>query len=113
MTIFQEGDDGEVELDIDAVSTPSLWVIYQHVMRLVPGIEDEARALLEDKEEDPPRETLAKPPPKKKNKPMSKNEQERKIEELTRINNEFERQASGSQEPMPSEQPHSNIMSTC
>lgn len=100
-TNVDEGDDGEVELDIDVVSPASLWVIYQHVMKHVPGIEEEARAMMEDKEEESPRATLAKPPPKKKNKPMSKNEQERKIEELTRINNEFERQASGSQEPMP------------
>ena len=65
---------------------------------------------MEEKEEEP-RNTPAKPPAKKKNKPMSKSEQERKIEELTRINSAFERQASGSQEPLPSEHPSSDFTS--
>lgn len=72
-------------------------------MKHVPEVEAEAKALLEDKEEEAPRSALAKPPPKKKNKPMSKSEQESKIEALTKINNAFERQASGSQEPVPCE----------
>jgi bromodomain-containing factor 1 len=72
-------------------------------MKHVPEVEQEAKAMLEEKEEEAPRASLAKPPAKKKNKPMSKSEQERKIEELTKINSAFERQASGSQEPMPSE----------
>lgn len=48
---------------------------------------------------DAPRE-LAKPPHKKKNKPMSKNEQEQKIELLKSRASEFERHGSGSQEPV-------------
>ena len=73
-------------------------------MKHVPEVEQEAKSMMEEKEEEVPAK-LAKPPAKKKNKPMSKSEQERKIEELTRINSAFERQASGSQEPMPSEPP--------
>ena len=106
LTTFQEGDDGEVELDIDVVSPASLWKIYHHVMKHAPEVEAEARAMMEEKEEEAPRATLAKPPPKKKNKPMSKSEQERKIEQLEQINKTFERHASGSQEPMPSEHPY-------
>ena len=82
-------------------------------MKHAPEVEAEARAMMEEKEEEAPRATLAKPPAKKKNKPMSKSEQERKIEQLEQINKTFERHASGSQEPMPSEQPHPNVMSIC
>lgn len=38
--------------------------------------------------------------PKKKNKPMSKFEQERNIDALSKTLNAYERQASGSQEPV-------------
>lgn len=50
-------------------------------------------------EKEAPR-SLAKPPAKKKNKPMSKVEQERKIEYLKNSVQEFERHGSGSQEPV-------------
>ena len=101
LTSSQEGDDGEVELDIDVVSQQSLWKIYNHVLRYAPEAVDEARAMLDDKEEEAPTKS-AKPPAKKKNKPMSKNEQERKIEQLEGALQTFQRHTSGSQEPMPS-----------
>lgn len=90
-------------MDIDAVSPSTLWKIYDLVMKHAPEVEDEVRNSLGQKE--PPRE-LAKPPPKKKNKPMGKNEQERKIAHLENTLGEFQRHGSGSQEPvMPSEFP--------
>jgi bromodomain-containing factor 1 len=57
--------------------------------------------MMDDKEDEAPAK-LAKPPAKKKNKPMSKSEQERKIEQLEGTLETFQRHASGSQEPMPS-----------
>ena len=42
----------------------------------------------------------AKPVQKKKNKPMSKNEQERNIQHLKNSVQAFERQGSGSQDPV-------------
>jgi len=105
-TDVDEGNDGEIELDIDVVSTESLWKIHSHVLKYAPEVVEEARAMLEDKEEEPPAK-LAKPPAKKKNKPMSKNEQERKIQQLEGTLQTFKRGASGSQEPMPTvERPH-------
>ena len=101
LTNYQEGTDGEVELDIDVVSQPSLWKIYNYVLEYAPDAVDEARAMLDDKDDEPPTK-LAKPPAKKKNKPMSKNEQEAKIEQLEGTLKNFETRASGSQEPMPS-----------
>jgi bromodomain-containing factor 1 len=69
-------------------------------MQYAPEVDAEMRKQFEAR--DTPRE-LAKPPSKKKNKPMSKSEQERKIELLKSREREFARQGSGSQEPvMPS-----------
>lgn len=70
------------------------------VLRYVPHVDDEIRQQFTQR--DPAPRELAKPPSKKKNKPMSKSEQEQKIELLKQRQNEFERQASGSQEPVPS-----------
>lgn len=66
-----------------------------------PEVDTDMRKSFEAR--DTPRE-LAKPPTKKKNKPMSKSEQEQKIELLKSREREFaNRQGSGSQEPvMPS-----------
>jgi len=53
----------------------------------------------QQQEKEAPRPS-ARPPQKKKNKPMGKNEQERKIELLKNSVQEFERHGSGSQEPV-------------
>lgn len=58
--------------------------------------------MLQDDKEDEAPAKLAKPPAKKKNKPMSKSEQERKIEQLAGTLENFQRNASDSQEPLPS-----------
>jgi bromodomain-containing factor 1 len=63
--------------------------------------------MLQDDKEDEGPAKLAKPPAKKKNKPMSKSEQERKIEQLAGTLQNFQRNASGSQEPLPSTPSHS------
>lgn len=88
-----------MELDIDIISVPLLWKIHGLIMQYNPEVEqhlkDQMRA-----EHDGPR-ALAKAGPKKKNKPMSKGEQERKIQELTEKANLFQR-GSQSQEPMQS-----------
>jgi bromodomain-containing factor 1 len=69
-------------------------------MEHAPEVEAGLRQVQDERET--PR-AVAKPPQKKKNKPMSKSEQERKIEHLTRVQREFQqKQGSGSQEPVPS-----------
>ena len=92
-----------MELDIDSVSAPTLWKIYELVQLHAPEVEIEIRRQLEERTA--PR-APARPPPKKKNKPMSKGEQERKIEQLKSAVQDFERQGSGSQEPLPSKLPY-------
>jgi len=88
-------------LDIDVISQPTLWKIYDLVTKYAPEVEQNLRKAMQEKES--PR-AVAKPATKKKNKPMSKHEQERNIEKLRNQMEQFERQGSGSQEPvLPSE----------
>jgi len=89
--------DGTLELDIDMISPGTLWKIHALILKYAPEVEAEIKKSMMEKES--PR-TLAKPAPKKKNKPMSKTEQERKIEQLRNSMQEFERHNSGSQEPV-------------
>ncbi|PMD45257.1 Bromodomain-containing protein [Hyaloscypha variabilis F] len=95
------GEDGTLELDIDLISTPTLWKIHGLIMQYAPEVEATIKQQMRDRES--PR-AVSKPAPKKKNKPMSKSEQESKIQQLQKTAAEFERQSSGSQEPvvMPS-----------
>lgn len=79
------------------ISTATLWKIHALIQKHAPEVEISIRKSMMEKEA--PR-TLAKPAPKKKNKPMSKTEQERKIEQLRNSMQEFERHNSGSQEPV-------------
>jgi bromodomain-containing factor 1 len=66
-------------------------------MQYAPEVEAAIKKQMRERES--PR-SVAKPAPKKKNKPMSKSEQESKIQQLQRKALEFERQSSGSQEPV-------------
>ena len=97
LTTTQAAADGTLELDIDMISTATLWKIHALILQYAPDVEVAIKRQMMEKES--PR-TLAKPAPKKKNKPMSKTEQERKIEQLRNSMQEFERHNSGSQEPV-------------
>lgn len=87
-----------MELDIDSISVPTLWRIYDLVTEHSPSTEATIRKQILEKEA--PRNHMAKPAAKKKNKPMGKQEQERKIEQLSDRLQQFQRQNSGSQEPV-------------
>ncbi|KAF4637575.1 hypothetical protein G7Y89_g498 [Cudoniella acicularis] len=104
------GEDGTLELDIDQVSVPTLWKIHGLIMEYAPEVDAQVRKQFQERET--PR-VPAKPATKKKNKPMSKNEQERNIEKLKNSLESFERQASGSQEPvMPTVEHHEQVDSS-
>jgi bromodomain-containing factor 1 len=81
------------------IATPTLWKIYELVKQHCPEIERDLRQSYEAKEA--PR-AASKPATKKKNKPMNKYEQDQKIKQLEGTLQNFERQTSGSQEPLPS-----------
>lgn len=99
-----------MELDIDVISPSTLWKIHALIQQYAPEVEAAIKKQMLEKEA--PR-TLAKPAPKKKNKPMSKTEQERKIEQLRNSMQEFERHTSGSQEPvLPSKLTRSHMWSS-
>lgn len=88
-------------MDIEVISHSILWHIYDLVMKYAPEVEVNLKKAMAQREKP---QAPAKPAQKKKNKPMSKFEQEAKIEQLTSLKQQFERQDSGSQEPViPSE----------
>ncbi|PBP20399.1 transcription regulator [Diplocarpon rosae] len=97
---LESGEDGTLELDIDVISQPLLWKIYNLVMEHNPEVEKAVKATMQQRES--PR-VVAKPPPRpKKNKPMSKIDQERNIKALQQKLGTYERASSGShsQEPV-------------
>ncbi|KAI1506451.1 hypothetical protein F5X99DRAFT_403815 [Biscogniauxia marginata] len=103
----KENDDGEMELDIDALTAEALAKLYDLINKAHPLI----RATVEQKPEfsnSAPQEAEPRPKPSgssktKKNKPMNKHEQERKIEQLRELKAQLQRHGSGSQEPIPAD----------
>lgn len=91
-------DNGEIELDIDSISMPTLWKILDIITTEKPHILADTQKSMEARD-GPQQAVKAAPAQKRKNKPMSKGEQERKIEMLKNKQQEFERAGSGSQEP--------------
>ncbi|KAI1855212.1 hypothetical protein JX266_000077 [Neoarthrinium moseri] len=102
----KEDDDGQLELDIEVLSQDALLKLFELINRAYPNIyEGVARRPEYSNRTEPTEHTskssgIAKP---KKNKPMNKHEQERNIEKLRELKAQFQRQGSGSQEPVPEE----------
>lgn len=74
--------DDELELDIDELSDDVLRKLHEFVRRNSKGDEETPRP--------PPVVTSAPAPARKKNKPMSKQEQERQIQDLKNISSQFQ-----------------------
>ncbi|KAI9777109.1 MAG: hypothetical protein M1839_009065 [Geoglossum umbratile] len=90
-----QGDDGELELDIDELPNDVLYKLLQFVQKHAPSSR-------EVQVESPPKiSSVAKGgvPKTKKNKPMSKTEQEARIEELQRKLKNYKNAGSNSPEP--------------
>ncbi|KAH0543931.1 hypothetical protein FGG08_001832 [Glutinoglossum americanum] len=90
-----QGDDGELELDIDELPNEVLYKLLLFVQKHAPNTR-EVRA-----DSPPPKVSTAKGgvPKMKKNKPMSKTEQEARIEELQRKLKNYQNVGSNSPEP--------------
>lgn len=108
-TGHSENDAGELELDIETVSEEALVRLYDIALKANPNarIEKERQlGLHTSPSADPPVTAAAAKskqlPKSKKNKPMSKSEQERRIQQLNELRAQAGRQASGSQEPLES-----------
>jgi bromodomain-containing factor 1 len=97
-----ENDAGELELDIETVSEEALVKLYEIAIKANPS----ARVDKERQQAPAAPESTAKPKQasskSKKNKPMSKSEQERRIQQLNELRAQAGRQGSNSQEPMES-----------
>ncbi|KAJ3560885.1 hypothetical protein NPX13_g9151 [Xylaria arbuscula] len=100
-----ENDDGEMELDIDSLTSDALGKLYDLINKAHPNIRQTLAKKPEySKDVNTETEPKVKPgglPKAKKNKPMNKHEQERKIEQLRELKAQLQRHGSGSQEPIP------------
>ncbi|KAH6848060.1 hypothetical protein B0I37DRAFT_309689 [Chaetomium sp. MPI-CAGE-AT-0009] len=100
-----ENDAGELELDIETISEDALVRLYDLALKDNPNarIEKERqRGLAAPPHTETPTAKSKQPSKSKKNKPMSKSEQERRIQQLNELRAQAGRQGSGSQEPMES-----------
>lgn len=105
-----ENDAGELELDIDTVSDEALGKLYEIAIKANPNARAEkerqygAHTAAAPQVADPPASNKSRGPSSKskKNKPMSKVEQERRIQQLNELRAQAARQGSGSQEPIES-----------
>ncbi len=99
-----ENDSGELELDIEQLSEEALGRLYDISIKAFPHLraEKEKNFVVPPQTETPPARSKAAAAKSKKNKPMSKQEQERRIQQLNELRAQVGRQASGSQEPMES-----------
>ncbi|OTB04518.1 hypothetical protein M426DRAFT_11412 [Hypoxylon sp. CI-4A] len=100
-----ENDDGEMELDIDALSMDALRKLYELINKTNPDIRNalEKKPEYSHAAEAEPKAKSGASSKSKKNKPMNKHEQERKIEQLRELKAQLLRHGSGSQEPLPGE----------
>lgn len=98
----EETETGELELDIDQLSSDALGKIYDLILKSLPKVREKIQKAKPSLPSPPAPDAPAKSNKSKKHKPMGKAEQERKLEELREIKAKFQRTGSGSQEPMPS-----------
>ncbi|KAL8303172.1 hypothetical protein RB600_006874 [Gaeumannomyces tritici] len=107
----KENGDGELELEIDALSLEALHKLYDLMCKGIKGFRSKVEAKIKEETQVSAPPALNQPAAQKprKNKPMGKGEQELKIEHLAKLKSQFRggRQGSGSQEP-----PTSNEMAS-
>lgn len=88
----QESDDGELELDIDQLSHEALLKLWEMCKRVLPGFGKDAAAAAPSSPEIPKAGKKSQAAPKnKKNKPMSAQEQEARIAQLTELRAQYKK----------------------
>ncbi|TLD13998.1 uncharacterized protein PgNI_04476 [Pyricularia grisea] len=105
----EENGDGELELEIEQLSTDALNKLYDLMCSGIKGFRANVESMLRSAQATAPPPAQAPPAiagrtqKPKKNKPMGKGEQERKLEHLEKLKAQYTankgRQGSGSQEP--------------
>lgn len=109
----KEDDDGRLELDIEVLSQDALGRLFELINKSYPNIyatvskrpefsNNSSSSKVEKPAQSPGHS--ANPSKPRKNKPMNKDEQERKIEQLRELKAQFQRQGSNSQEPVPEDE---------
>lgn len=101
---MQENDSGELELDLEILSTDALIKLYDISVKAFPHLKGEKERNLAAppaQQEATPAKSKSSTKPKK-NKPMSKAEQERRLQQLNELKASINASGSGSQEPMES-----------
>lgn len=100
---MQENDSGELELDLENLSTDALIKLYDISIKAFPSLKAEKERNLAapptQQEVTPAKPKSSKP---KKNKPMTKAEQERRLQQLNDLKASIKNRGSGSQEPIES-----------
>ncbi|KAB5585248.1 hypothetical protein GE09DRAFT_1166157 [Coniochaeta sp. 2T2.1] len=99
-----ENGDGELELDIEALSQDALTKLYDLSMKHFPNLRADKEAELAAAAPPPVAEPAPKPKPAKpkKNKPMGKAEQEARLRQLSDLKAQLKGRGSNSQEPIES-----------
>ncbi|ROW08625.1 hypothetical protein VPNG_06243 [Cytospora leucostoma] len=105
-TNLTEGEDDELELDMEMLSDDALLKLFDLVLKAFPHYREQLRKHEPAPAPAPTGAASAAKAAKKKNKPMGKAEQERKLEQLKALKNSYKRPGSGSQEPVPSIEPN-------
>lgn len=90
---------------MDQLSDIALVKLYDLVLKQFP----EYRAQLKKNNPAPASSAGAQSSKPKKNKPMGKDEQERKLQQLRELKDSYKRPGSGSQEPLPSVENNDNL----
>lgn len=90
---------------MDQLSDFALVKLYDLVLKQFP----EYRTQLKKNNAAPASSTASHSTKPKKNKPMGKDEQERKLQQLRELKDSYKRPGSGSQEPLPSVENNDNV----
>ena len=98
-----ENDSGELELDIESLSDDALLKLYDIITKAFPALRTDKDKHAAEHATEPASASKSRSATKpKKNKPMSKSEQDRRIQQLAELRAQAARQNSGSQEPIES-----------
>lgn len=90
---------------MDQLSDQALVKLYELVLKQFP----EYRNHLKKSAAAPASAAVPQSSKPKKNKPMGKDEQERKLQQLRELKDSYKRPGSGSQEPLPSVENNDNL----
>lgn len=87
---------------MDQLSDYALVKLYELVLKQFPEYRTQLKKSNANERRSPVEKSVTHTSKPKKNKPMGKDEQERKLQQLRELKDSYKRPGSGSQEPLPS-----------